>query len=225
MNSFSAASLALAFVALLPFWQGAWPKILGAIAAALSLSFAAYRAWRKAVLALPQTGRLSIRVLSATFASPIDQLLPASPARFDIRCDASNPSAQPLDLAAVEVVAIDTPCSFLIGMPVAKLFGKVPHWGPALFPLRFQPLDRRLDLTVFVELAFRISSPEEFARELGKSKKFSIKLRWVCENPSREQNATEFEARGDFSNLQAAARGAWGRSKRADLIAEMDSGA
>lgn len=220
VNGYSAASLVLALIALLPVWPEMWPRYFG-IAAIVAVGFyAAFAAWRQAVMDLPFRQGLSIEATTAIFAAAFDSALPPSPARFDIRLDVTNPALEPLDWISVELASWEVSAPLLGGEPVAKPFGSPKnHWGPLTLPFRFESHERRRDLAVFVELAYAIQGADDFARKLRGSNTWSMTLRFVAENSARVRSSTDLQLRGDFSDTKKVALAKWKQEGRADLVA------
>lgn len=222
VNGYSAASLVLALIAVLPVWSTPIPSYFGAAALLVVGFYATYSAWRQAVLELPNRQSLSVEAKTAIFAAGFDSILPPSPARFDIRLDVTNPALEPLDLVKVEIASFELAAPLLGGKPIAKVFGRPNnHWGELSLPFRLQSHERRTDLAVFVELAFNVTGAEDFATKLRNSASWAITIRFASETSARARSYTDLVVSGTFDETKRVALARWKQEKRADLVAAL----
>ena len=219
-NAYSVCSLFLAVLALLPIWFGLNTLWLSAAAAVFSLLPASYRTWREAVTALPPPAALIVECKTSVVDLPIDDRVPKSRGKVDIRLAITNPTDEPVYLTGVELVSWSCPAGLVEGTPVVKLYGQRERygWGELLYPVRFDPKSRREDIVVFASIEPSSGEDIAFAASLRKAEAIGISFRILTENAARVRHSLVVDDQVPLSLYKENAIRTWRAKGHSDLL-------
>jgi hypothetical protein len=219
-NVYSLCSFFLAVLALLPIWFGLNLLWLSAAAAVFSLLPASYRTWREALEKLPARARLLVTCKTSVVDLPIENRVPETTGKLDIRLTISNPTDEPAFLVGVELVSWEASPGVIDGPLSVKLYGKREQagFGELQYPVKIESKARREDIALFAGIRAAPIDDAAFAKGLMQSEAIAISFRILTENAAHIRHSCVVEDQAPLNVYKESALRTWESKGHSDLL-------